>query len=137
MTSPTHREAPYPKSIFARNLTRWTGTLELMGVQAPVGEAVRLRVLAQDVLLSRVRPEGLSAQNILPVTVKAIREGGGPGAAVALDAAGDTLLARITSRAVASLELTAGQQVFAIVKATSVAQSAISGGVTSSPESDS
>jgi len=37
MTAPTHREAPYPKSIFARNLTRWTGTLELM---EDLGEAM-------------------------------------------------------------------------------------------------
>lgn len=112
------------------------GTLELMGVQAAIGADVRLRVLAQDVLLSRTRPEGLSAQNILPVTVKTIREGDGPGAIVALDAAGDTLLARVTSRAIANLGFEPGQAVYAIVKATSVAQTAISGGAIVKPESD-
>lgn len=104
------------------------GALQLMGVQASVGAEIRLRVLAQDVLLSLERPTGLSAQNILPVTITAIRAGDGPGAAIALDAGGDTLLARVTSRAVTSMGLVPGLHLFAIIKATSVAQSAISGG---------
>ncbi|WP_299724504.1 molybdenum ABC transporter ATP-binding protein [uncultured Tateyamaria sp.] len=109
------------------------GTLNLLGVQAPVGAQVRLRVLAQDVLLSLEMPQGLSAQNILPVTVTAMRTGDGPGAAIALDAAGDALLARVTARAVSAMGLTQGQALFAILKATSVAQNAISGEVTSAP----
>ena len=102
------------------------GPLQLMGVQAPVGAEIRLRVLAQDVLLSLERPAGLSAQNILPVTVTSIRTGDGPGAAIALDAGGDRLLARVTARAVASMGLHQGQAIFAILKASSVAPSAIS-----------
>ncbi len=109
------------------------GTLNLLGVQAPVGAEVRLRVLAQDVLLSLQMPMGLSAQNILPVTIKTIRTGDGPGAAIALDAGGDTLLARVTGRAVSSMGLVEGQRLYAILKATSVAQNAISGGITSAP----
>ncbi|WP_223421757.1 molybdenum ABC transporter ATP-binding protein [Tateyamaria pelophila] len=107
------------------------GPLQLMGVEAPVGAEIRLRVLAQDVLLSLEHPTGLSAQNILPVTILAIKSGDGPGAAIALDAAGDTLLARVTSRAVASMDLAPGKSVFAVIKATSIAQTAISGGVIS------
>ena len=109
------------------------GTLNLLGVQAPIGTHVRLRVLAQDVLLSLEMPQGLSAQNILPVTITAIRTGDGPGAAIALDAGGDALLARVTGRAVTSMGLQQGQTLFAIIKATSVAQDAISGGSTSAP----
>lgn len=109
------------------------GTLNLLGVQAPVGAQIRLRVLAQDVLLSLEMPHGLSAQNILPVTITAIRTGDGPGAAIALDAGGDALLARVTGRAVTSMGLKQGQRLFAIIKATSVAQDAISGGPTSAP----
>lgn len=103
------------------------GALQLMGVNAPVGAKIRLRVLAQDVLLSLEYPTGLSAQNILPVTISSIKSGDGPGAAIALDAAGETLLARVTSRAVASMDLAPGKPVFAVIKATSVAQTAISG----------
>ena len=102
------------------------GPIQLLGVLAPVGAEIRLRVLAQDVLLSLERPTGLSAQNILPVTVTSIRTGDGPGAAIALNAEGDALLSRVTARAVSSMGLHQGQQLFAILKATSVAQSAIS-----------
>lgn len=109
------------------------GRLSLLGVQAPVGARVRLRVLAQDVLLSLDTPKGLSAQNILPVTITSIRTGDGPGAAIALDAAGDALLARVTGRAVSTMGLRAGQKLFAVLKATSVAQAAISGEVTPAP----
>lgn len=112
------------------------GTLNLLGVQAPVGSQVRLRVLAQDVLLSLEMPKGLSAQNILPVTIKDIRTGDGPGAAIALDAGGEALLARVTGRAVASMALTPGQTLFAILKATSVAQNAISGQISPAPSPD-
>lgn len=107
------------------------GTLNLLGVHAAVGSEIRLRVLAQDILLSLEMPTGLSAQNILPVTIKAIRSGGGPGAAISLDANGDALLARVTARAVTSMGLHQGQNLFAIIKATSVAQDAISGDITS------
>jgi molybdate transport system ATP-binding protein len=98
------------------------GPLELMGVGAQVGAILRLRVLAQDVILTRTRPTGLSSVNILPVTVTSIRSGGGPGAAIALQAGDDRLLARLTLRAVHDLDLSPGVTCYAIVKATSVAR---------------
>jgi molybdate transport system ATP-binding protein len=101
------------------------GEIELPGVVAPVGTRVRLHVLAQDVILSRKRPKGLSSVNILPVTIKNIRTGDGPGAAISLDAAGDQLLARVTARAVQDLELSKGTHCFAVIKATSIAASSI------------
>ena len=101
------------------------GTLELPGVAAHVGTLVRLHVLAQDVILSRTRPTGLSSVNILPVTVKSIRTGDGPGAAISLDAAGDQLLARVTARAVQDLDLSQGVTCFAVIKATSIAATSI------------
>lgn len=106
-------------------LTTDTGTLELPGVTAAVGTKLRLRVLAQDVILSRTRPEGLSSVNILPVTVVGVRSGDGPGAAVALRAGSDRLLARLTLRAVEELGLEPGTKCHAIVKATTVARGSI------------
>jgi molybdate transport system ATP-binding protein len=97
------------------------GLLHLPGVQAPVGAQLRIRIMAQDVMLARIRPEGLSALNILPMTVETIRIGEGPGAAIALRSGTDRLLARITRRAVAQLDLTEGAQIFAVLKATAVA----------------
>ena len=105
------------------------GTLELPGVAAPEQSDIRLRVLASDVILSLAPPEGLSAMNALPVTVQAIHDGHGPGAAIVLDAAGDTLLARVTSRTVERMGLTPGLHCYAIVKAMAVAPLAIGRGV--------
>ena len=101
------------------------GKLELPGVQAEVGSQVRLRVLAQDVILSRARPKGLSSVNVLPVTIQAIHPGDGPGAAISLQAGEDRLLARVTARAVAELDLAPGVDCFAILKATTVAPGSI------------
>ena len=101
------------------------GLLELPGVQAEEGDTVRLRILASDVILARTRPEGLSARNILPVTIGEIQRGRGPGAAVVLHAGRAKLLARITVASLQDLGLEPGQSCFAILKANAVARSAI------------
>ena len=101
------------------------GQLELPGVQADVGSTVRLRVLAQDVILSTTPPQGLSSVNVLPVTVETIHPGGGPGAAIALRSGKDRLLARVTARAIADLGLRPGLECHAILKATTVAPGSI------------
>ncbi|AXI45741.1 molybdenum ABC transporter ATP-binding protein [Sulfitobacter sp. SK012] len=106
-------------------LTLSAGQLELPGVQAPIGTRVRLRVLAQDVILSLTRPEGLSSVNILPVEIEAVHPGGGPGAAIVLKAGNDRLLARVTARAVTEMQLKAGKPCYAILKATTVAPGSI------------
>jgi len=101
------------------------GTLDLPGVKAPMGSRVRLRIMAQDVMLSRTQPVGLSAQNVLPVTIRNIRKGDGPGAAIALQAGEDRLLARVTARAIGALNLVEGGEVFAVLKSTTVAPASI------------
>lgn len=106
-------------------LTISAGTLELPGVQAPIGTRVRLRVLAQDVILSLDRPDGLSSVNVLPVVIDDIHPGDGPGAAIALVAGKDRLLARVTARAVRDLRLRKGMRCYAILKATTVAPGSI------------
>ncbi|MEM6757897.1 MAG: molybdenum ABC transporter ATP-binding protein [Pseudomonadota bacterium] len=106
------------------------GDLHLPGVHAPEGSRIRLRVLAQDVMIARDRPAGISALNILPARIEARFVGDGPGVALRLAAGSEHLLARITARAWAALELAEGDEVFAVIKATSVAPGAISGAVT-------
>lgn len=93
------------------------------------GETVRVRIAAHDVILSRNRPEGLSALNILPGVVDEIHLGEGPGAIIAIETQAGRLLARITQRSMQALELVPGAQVHAVVKTVSVAPSAIGGGV--------
>lgn len=98
------------------------GPLLLPRIDAPTGTQLRIRIHAQDVILSRTRPIGLSALNILPATVTALRVGDGPGALVQLRAGDDLLLARITRRSVAALDLSVGVTVYAVLKSVAVAR---------------
>ncbi len=104
------------------------GPLWLPRVAAPPGTRLRIRILAQDVMLATVRPMGISALNILPATVRDIRQGDGPGALVRLDAGDGVLLARVTRRSALALQLAPGRPVFAILKAVSVAQENVGAG---------
>lgn len=97
------------------------GTLWLPRVAAQQGATIRVRIAAQDVILSRARPEGLSALNILSGTVAEVRPGQGPGAMVTLDVGGDRLSARITRRSVEAMGLAHGQACHAIIKSVAVA----------------
>ncbi|NJS38422.1 MAG: molybdenum ABC transporter ATP-binding protein [Rhodobacteraceae bacterium] len=101
------------------------GPLWLPKVAAPLGTSLRIRILAQDVMVAATRPEGTSALNILSATVRDIRHGMGPGTLVRLDAHGETILARITRRSAEALGLTPGKPVFAVLKAVSVAQESV------------
>lgn len=92
-----------------------------------VGTPLRVHIEAQDVMIATRRPDGISALNVLPATVREIRIGQGPGALVQLDADGHIILARVTRRSVKNLGLCAGQKVFAILKAVSVAKASITG----------
>lgn len=95
--------------------------------QAP-GTAVRVRIAAHDVILSRARPEGLSALNILSGTVSEVRSGEGPGAMVALETPAGRLLARITRRSADALRLVPGVSAHAVVKTVAVAPADIGAG---------
>jgi molybdate transport system ATP-binding protein len=108
----------------ADGLTRFdhaAGPIWLPQVDAPIGAVLRLRILAQDVILSRKRPEGLSALNILPGRIIGILSGVGPGVMLRLALAGEeVLLARVTRRSVDRLDLVPGDEVFAVLKSVSV-----------------
>jgi molybdate transport system ATP-binding protein len=98
------------------------GPLWLPRLEAASGTPLRLRILAQDVMLATRRPEAISALNILPAVIEDIRLGDGPGALVRLRAGGDSILARVTRRSVTLLGLAPGMPVFAVIKAVSVAR---------------
>lgn len=111
-------------------LTLSGGDILVPGVSAPPGTTIRLRVLAQDVLLSLDPPKGLSSHNILPVTVEALHRGAGPGVAVQLRAGADILLARITARAAEAMHLAPGVACNAILNATAIPRGSIGSGPT-------
>ncbi len=101
------------------------GRLFLPRVQVEIGTTLRVRIPAQDVILSRARPKGLSALNILPGTVTSLRQGDGPGVLVQLASGTDQVLARVTRRSAQALDLVEGAACFAVVKTVSVARADI------------
>ena len=105
------------------------GTLYLPRIDKPEGTQIKVRIQASDVILSMSRPEGLSALNILPATVTAIRDGQGPGVAVGLVSGKDHLLARITRRSATAMGLSEGTNCFAVIKSVSVAPADVGAGV--------
>ena len=96
--------------------------LFLPRVRAAEGTQVRVRISAQEVILSRTRPEGLSALNILPGAVSAVRTGAGPGALVSLQTPAGKVLARVTRRSAEALALSEGVPLYAIVKTVAIAR---------------
>ncbi len=100
-------------------------SLFLPALDKPVGATVRVRIAAHDVILSRQRPEGLSALNILPCEVLEVRVGQGSDALVALQTGAGRLLARVTRRSISRLEVAAGVRLHAVIKTVSIAPSDI------------
>lgn len=83
----------------------------------PIGDTVRVRIDAYDIMLARTEPAGISANNVLPVTVTAIRtDASGPYADVQLGLGEWRLVARITRYSLERLNLRQGDAVFAVIK---------------------
>ena len=105
-----------------------SGAIYLPRLDAEIGQPVRVRVLAQDVMLSTVQPENISALNVIQGRVSTIKFGRGPGAIVSIENSGNTILARVTRRSVQALNLEIGSSCFAIIKSVSVAPNQIGRG---------
>lgn len=103
------------------------GPLWLPRLRGEAGAALRLRILAQDVMLATKRPSDISALNVLSAVIEDIHSGDGPGAMVRLRMGNEVLLARVTRRSVQALGLAPGLPVFAVLKSVSVAQESIGG----------
>lgn len=83
----------------------------------PVGRKVRVRVLARDVSLAREHPGQSSIQNVLPGQIDAIADDDHPGLALVRVRFGDSVLvARLTKRAAAELNVTLGQALWVQIK---------------------
>ncbi|RMC34451.1 molybdenum ABC transporter ATP-binding protein [Paracoccus alkanivorans] len=101
-----------------------SGTVFLPRIDAEPQSTLRLRILAQDVMIALERPAGISALNLLPAVVRDLTETES-GMLVRLDAGGETILARITRRSAYALALEPGKPVYAILKAVSVAPGSV------------
>lgn len=98
------------------------GRLWIPAIDAQTDSQVRVRIEAQDVLLTREPPTSLSALNILPATVNALRQGSGPGVLVQLQIGQIRLLSRVTRRSAEQLQLRAGTQCFAVINSLAIAR---------------
>ena len=99
------------------------GRLWLPTLDADLGAPVRLRILAQDVMISAQEPVGLSAQNVLPMVVTQIYRGTGPAVVVQMRSGTDHLLSRITLNSADRLGLVPGKKVWAVIKSLAIAPS--------------
>jgi molybdate transport system ATP-binding protein len=87
----------------------------------PIGHQLRVRIAAQDVLLSKDAPQGVSALNILRGEVVEVRAAAQSSVVVSLSTSGGRLLSRITQRSAAKLHFQVGNSCYAIVKSVSIA----------------
>lgn len=111
--------------------TRWhlmrvgfaSGSLWLRDSGLPVGQRVRLRVLARDVSLATEAPQHTSIQNLVPCQVEAVVPDVHPSQVlVRLVCEESMLLARITARAADALGLAPGLPVWAQVKSVALVE---------------
>ena len=81
---------------------------------------MRLRIAASDVSIARERPTQTTILNVLRATIEEIRQVDAARALVRMVVGNQSLLAQVTNRSVARLELREGERVFAQVKSVTV-----------------
>jgi len=95
------------------------GVLVVGRVPKEPGARLRVRIRAEDVMLALEEPRAISANNVIPTKIAAIRQEAGH-ADVQLEAGAAKLVARITQASLVRLGLAPGARVFAIVKSVTV-----------------
>lgn len=100
------------------------GQIVLSGLVGQIGQHMRVHVPAQDVILATAAPQGISARNVLPVTVTSLDQSQGNGVIVGLSAGHARLLARITSASLREMDISVDKKLFAIIKASAIAPQA-------------
>ncbi len=96
------------------------GTLVVPRLEQPVGHSLRVRLRAEDVMLARAQPVGISANNVLAAQVVATKATDDSHADVQLACGGIKIVSRITRASLARLEIHAGLPLFAVIKAVTV-----------------
>ncbi|MCL4778161.1 MAG: molybdenum ABC transporter ATP-binding protein [Gammaproteobacteria bacterium] len=97
-----------------------TGRLRVPAAGLAPGMAVRLQLLAREVIVATQPPQGLSVRNALAGTVTAVDVESPHSRLVSLDVGGVIVLARVTALAAAELGLAPGMPAWALVKAVSL-----------------
>jgi molybdate transport system ATP-binding protein len=98
------------------SLASRAGEIHVAGLDVEAGATIRVRIRARDVIVATERPRGLSALNILAGNIAGVSSGNGHFADVLIDCNGEIITARITRQSAEMLGLTAGLDVFAVIK---------------------
>jgi molybdate transport system ATP-binding protein len=114
------RPQRYDKAFNLTELAFSGGVLTVPGRYETRGRNVRLRIAAHDVSLCLSRPDGTTILNVIESRIDDIKDVGSSSALVRFVAGDDYLLAMVTRRSVARLDLKRGDTVFAQVKSVTV-----------------
>ena len=96
------------------------GDLYVPRLDLPLATPVRVRIRARDVMVATRPPSDLSALNVLEGKVAEVGDGDAASVEIRLDCRGESLVARLTRHSVERLDLHAGRQVYAVVKAVAI-----------------
>jgi molybdate transport system ATP-binding protein len=96
------------------------GSLYAPDVDALIGERIRVRIRARDVSIATAPPQGISTLNMVAGTVAGIGEIAGASVDVQINASGTLIIARVTRKSVAELQLEHGKRVIALIKAVAI-----------------
>ncbi len=100
-------------------------TIEVAGADFRPGQSVRLHIRARDVSIAIARPKDLSIRNHIRCTVEDIQIDETAFAEVSLRASDQLIRSRITRKSATELGITAGLEVYALLKSVSVERRAM------------
>jgi molybdate transport system ATP-binding protein len=118
------RVTAHDRTYGLTTLASAAGQIRVPYANLRLGTAVRVQILARDVMIGLQKPEGLSALNVLSGTVAEVGAPDGPIVDLRLDCNGQGVLAQLTRYAVDKLGLTVGRPVHAVIKSVSFASRA-------------
>jgi molybdate transport system ATP-binding protein len=101
------------------------GAIRVPSLALPVGTVVRVRLRARDVMVATAPPAGLSALNVFPGKVIALRKSGEFDVEVDMNCNGVRIASRLTAKSVETLGLAAELPVYAILKAVTMDKSTL------------
>ena len=96
------------------------GELKVQTLEVAPGTALRVQLLARDLIVSTQMPQHLSVRNNLKGVVTAIIDDDADSDLIAIDIGGAQVLARVTKAATRELELAPGLPAWALVKSVSL-----------------
>jgi molybdate transport system ATP-binding protein len=97
------------------------GTLLVADRAIAVGDTVRVRIAARDVILATSAPHGLSLHNVLPGVVSAVNaDVASDQVVVQMAVGGILLLSEVTRDAIGRLDIEIGRHLYALVKSVSI-----------------